>query len=152
MWSRIRILAVPICLAILMLNSIIFLIDVQIQPVAHAMPLANPIMVAAYPPANSHTEPVTTAIFIQYDQPINPTSVNTKTFVVHAMQTGLITQSYTVNDNSTYLTPTYPFKPGELVYVSATTGTFNLAEEHPIAPTVWQFRTDISVTVALFGV
>ena len=42
------------------------------------------------------------------------------------------------------LTPPHPFKPGELVQVSATTGTLNLIGQGPISPTVWQFRTATS--------
>ncbi|MCB0164819.1 MAG: VCBS repeat-containing protein [Anaerolineae bacterium] len=93
------------------------------------------------PVSNTHTAPPTTTVSITYDEPINPATVSTRTFAVHAMQTGLLPQTYNVNGGTITLTPPQPFKPGDLVQVSATTGTLNLSGQGPISPTVWQFRT-----------
>jgi len=97
----------------------------------------NPII---HPVSNTHTAPVTSTLSITYDEAINSATVSTQTFVVHAMQTGLLTQTYGVSGGAISLTPRHSFKPGELVQVSATTGTLNLSGEGPISPTVWQFR------------
>jgi hypothetical protein len=59
------------------------------------------------------------------------------------MQTGLLSQTYSVNSNQIVLTPVQPFKPGELVQVSATTRTLNMSGQEPISPTVWQFRVAV---------
>ena len=97
----------------------------------------NPII---HPVSNTHTAPATSTVSITYDEAISPATVSTRTFAVHAMQTGLLTQTYSVAGGSISLTPAQPFKPGELVQVSATTGTLNLSGRGPISPTVWQFR------------
>lgn len=98
---------------------------------------ANPIL---DPISNTHTAPTTTTVAITYDESISPATVSTRTFAVHAMQTGQLTETYSTSGGMISLTPPQPFKPGELVQVSATTGTLNLSGQGPISPTVWQFR------------
>jgi len=100
----------------------------------------NPIL---DPAANTHTAPPTTAVSITYDEPISPTTVSTRTFVVHAMQTGLLAQTYSVDDGTISLTPPQPFRPGELVQASATTGIVGKYGSSPISPTVWAFRVAV---------
>ena len=94
-----------------------------------------------HPISNTHTAPRSSSVSITYDQNIDPTTVSTRTFAVHAMQTGWLTQTVSVNGGKIKLTPSQPFKPGELVQVSATTGTLNIDGQGPSEPTVWQFRT-----------
>lgn len=114
--------------------------------------LANPII---YPTGNTHTAQRTTAVSITYDEPIDATTVSTRTFAVHAMQTGQLMREYSVDGGTIILTPTQivgtsvfprPFKPGELVQVSATTSTLGIGGQGPISPTVWQFRTAVSIS------
>ncbi len=102
-----------------------------------------PALQSTNPISNSHTAPLTTTVSVTYDQNISATTVNTKTFAIHAMQTGQLTQTYSVNSGEIKLTPTNAFKPGELVQVSATAGTLNITGTHPVSPTVWQFRTAV---------
>jgi hypothetical protein len=61
------------------------------------------------------------------------------------MQTGLLAQTYGVNGGTISLTPTNALKPGELVQVSATTGTLSLASVGPGSLTVWGFRVAATV-------
>ena len=75
---------------------------------------------------------------------------STRTFVVHAMQTGLLTQTYSMNSSTICLMPTQPLKTGELVQASATTGTLSLGGVGPISPTVWQFWTEVLGGSGLF--
>jgi hypothetical protein len=117
---------------------------VALPPMAPGDPIINPI-------SNTHTAPATTSVSISYDEPINPAAVSTGTFAVHAAQTGLLTQTYHVSGGTISLTPLQPFKPGELVQVSATTGTLNLSGEGPISPTVWSFRAAASGGYAHFA-
>jgi hypothetical protein len=102
----------------------------------HLVP-GNPTLI---PISNTHTALTTTTVSITYDEPISPATVSTATFAVHAAQTGLLTQTYGVSGGTIGLTPPQPFKPGELIQVSATTGTLNLSGEGPVLPTVWSFR------------
>jgi predicted nucleotidyltransferase len=92
------------------------------------------------PVSNTHNAPATATISISYDETISPATISTRTFAIHAMQTGQLTQTYSVSGNSISLKPSQPLKPGELVQVSATTGTLDLVNgTGPLSPTVWQF-------------
>ncbi len=107
----------------------------------------NPII---EPISNSHTVPLSSAVTITYDENINPASVSSRTFAIHAMQTGWLTGNYNINGGQISLTPGQPFKPGELVQVSATTGTLNMSGQGPISPTVWQFRAAVTGGSGIF--
>ncbi|MEM7033119.1 MAG: DUF11 domain-containing protein, partial [Chloroflexota bacterium] len=109
-----------------------------------------PTLVAINPLSNSHTAPLTTTITATYDQLMDAPSVNTQTFAVYAMETGLLTQPFGVAGKQIIVTPTNAFKPGELVQVSATTGTTNITGTNPLSPTVWQFRAMAGVGPAVF--
>ncbi len=117
---------------------------------SQAAPLLRPGNPVTDPVGNTHTAPPTTTVSITYDEPISPTTVSTRTFAVHAMQTGLLTQTYGVYSGTITLTPTQPFHPGELVQVSATTGTLGLDGTGPVSPTVWQFRVAVESGLGRF--
>ncbi|MCP4356417.1 MAG: DUF11 domain-containing protein, partial [Chloroflexi bacterium] len=109
-----------------------------------------PVLVAISPISNTHVATVTSTVSITYDHNMDISSVSTQTFAVHAMETGLISQTYGVNGGRISLTPTNSFKPGELVQVSATTGTLDITGTNPLSPTVWQFRAQAGVGPAVF--
>ena len=96
----------------------------------------NPVL---SPAANVHDVARDAAVSITYDEDISATTVTTRTFAVHAMQTGQVLEGYSVTGGEIKMTPAQPFKPGELVQVSATTGTLGLDASAPLTPTVWQF-------------
>ncbi|MCI0526648.1 MAG: FG-GAP-like repeat-containing protein, partial [Nitrospira sp.] len=106
-------------------------------------PQLVPTLQTIDPIPNTHTAPVTTTVSIIYDEAISETTVSPQTFAAHAMQTGLLLQTYSVNGGTITLTPTQPFKPGELIQVTATTGIENQNDEGSIKPIVWQFRTAV---------
>jgi uncharacterized repeat protein (TIGR01451 family) len=108
-----------------------------------AAPLQRPADPTPSPAMNTHTAPRDSVVSITYSEAIDPATVSTSTFAVHAMQTGLLTQTYSVNGGTISLTPSRLFKPGELVQASATTETLNLSGQGPISPTVWQFRAAV---------
>ena len=112
---------------------------------------ANPIILSVSPDNGVHTAPVSTAVMITFDQPISLTSVNTGTFVVQDMQSGLITQAYGVFGNQIFLQPDTFFWPGSLVETSVTTGTVNLLGENLLMPKVWRFRTAVSCGSSIFS-
>ena len=106
-----------------------------------AQGLRSPGNPQPFPQPNSHTVPATSTVGIIYDEPISPTTVTSRTFVVQAMQTGQLLATYGVHSGTITLTPTQPLRPGELVQVSATTGTLGFIDgTGPLTPTVWQFR------------
>ncbi len=109
----------------------------------------NPLL---HPVANAHDVPCDTAVSITYDSDIQPATVTTRTFAVHAMQTGQILEAYSFNGGEIKVTPTHPFHPGELVQVSATTGTLGTDATAPLLPTLWQFWTQpMSGTATFIG-
>ena len=107
-------------------------------------PSAWPELIGFAPQANDHTVPHEATVSITYDRAISLTTVNTQTFAVHAMQTGLQAEAYGLDSGTLNLTPAYPFKPGELVQVSATTRTLSLDGYGPISPTIWQFQAAVA--------
>jgi hypothetical protein len=109
----------------------------QPPPLRPLLIFSTPVL---QPISNTHTAPATSSVSILYSEPIDPASVSTRTFAVHAMQTGLLTGTYHVSGGAISLAPGRPFKPGELVQASATTRTLNLAGQGPVSPTVWSFH------------
>jgi hypothetical protein len=101
------------------------------------------IRVSTNPSSNIHNAPRTTTVSILYNQEMDVSTVSTQTFAIYGMQTGLLTETFTVNGGEILLTPNTPFWPGELVQASATTGTLNITGTNPLTPTVWQFRTAV---------
>jgi len=116
-----------------------------------AAPLQVPANPTPSPAMNTHNAPRDSVVSLAYSEAINLATVSTDTFAVYAMQTGLLTEAYDVSGGTIALTPSDPFKPGELVQASATTGTLNLSGQGPIAPTVWQFRAAVGGGVGTFA-
>jgi hypothetical protein len=107
--------------------------------------------VTLLPVANMHTAPSNTSISVYYDQPVDPSTISTHTFTIHAMQTGLLTQTYAVDGDTVTLTPPQMFHPGELVQATVTTGTRALSGAQLITPTVWQFRAGVTGGSGVFA-
>jgi hypothetical protein len=115
-----------------------------------AAPMLRPGNPVLSPAANANAAPRDGAVSITYDEDINPSTASTETFAVHAMQSGLLAETLGVNGDTIALTPAQPFKPGELVQATATTGTLNFFGEGPISSTVWQFRAAVGVSRGVF--
>jgi hypothetical protein len=122
----------------------VFTVSAEAFSDSQAVLQINPVILGQRPTANSHTTPLTATIAVTFDQPMDPAAVHTKTFVIQAMQTGLLTGMYGVDGDLISLSPTLPFWPGELVQVSTTTGTLSLGGQGPVSPTVWQFWAAVS--------
>ncbi|MCP4538977.1 MAG: PKD domain-containing protein [Chloroflexi bacterium] len=112
-------------------------------PAIRSLPLhlLHPVQVS--PLSNGHIAPMTTSIAITYNQSVDPGLVNTQTVVVHARETGRLFESYQVIDGLIRFTPLSPFKPGELVQVSVTTGTRSTSGYGPFRPLVHEFRAGV---------
>jgi len=97
------------------------------------------------PDPNTHTAPPTTTVALTYDEVISAATVTSRTFAVHAFQTGLLTATHGVasDGNTIVVTPTRPFHPGELVQTTATTFTLSITGEQPLSYTVWGFRAAV---------
>ena len=110
----------------------------------------NPVLA---PQRNSHTVPLMAAISITYDEPISATTVTSHTFAIHAMQSGLLRETHGVANggHTIIVTPTRLFHQGELVYVTATTGTLNISGTGPLSPTQWQFQAGQVATRCVGG-
>ncbi|MEZ4730413.1 MAG: FG-GAP-like repeat-containing protein [Caldilineaceae bacterium] len=108
--------------------------------VSFTLNVAAPQPLALAPLANSHAATVTTPVSITFDQPIAAATVNTRTFAIHATQSGQRLQSYSTDGATLTFTPNQPFKPGELVQVTAGSGLKGANGFAFLPPKVWQFR------------
>jgi hypothetical protein len=105
---------------------------------AHLMRPGNPIL---EPAANSHGAHPDSPISITYSEAIDPDTVTPQTFAVQGSATGSLMEALSVDGDKITLTPLQPFHAGEIVSVSATTGTLSLVDGlGPLEPTVWQFQ------------
>jgi len=125
------------------------------KPITHSNRINSvieipPTLLDFEPISNTHLIPVTSPVSLTYDQFIKSTTVNSQTFVVHAQQTGRFLQGYSINGEVVKLAPTQPFKAGEWVEVSATTGLLNQDLVGADTPFVWRFRTATTPTNGLF--
>ncbi len=102
--------------------------------------LAAPAHPILSPPPNSHTAPLTSAVSITYDEAISPATVTSRTFAVHAMQSGLVTATRTVSGGTISATPGRPFHQGEVVYAIATKRTLSISGTGPVSSTQWMFQ------------
>jgi hypothetical protein len=130
---------------------VVLLLALALVPLAGArVGRTPPVLVDRHPAGNVFTATVDTAVWAAYDQEIDPATVDYRSFAVHAMGTGWLTETLAVRDGTIVLTPTGVFHPGEFVQVSATTETLSLGGEGPISPTVWQFWTAVDGGSATF--
>ncbi len=148
MLKRLGLICLMVGITLLLSFGLIAQIDTELVSVSYAMPAAPPVLESIYP--QTETASLTTTISLTYDQPISVTTVHSQTFVIHSLQTGIVTRTYNVNGNLIEAEAGLPFKPGELVHVSATTHMRNLLNEHPISPTVWIFRTAVTPGYGFF--
>ncbi|MCP4543439.1 MAG: DUF11 domain-containing protein [Chloroflexi bacterium] len=109
-----------------------------------------PVVQSVQPANNTHTAPLQSDVRVTYDQPMDGSSVSTQTFAVHANQTGWVVGTYGVMGGQVTVTPSSPFKPGELVQASATTGMRNITGTAPLRSTVWQFHAATQGGTAVF--
>jgi beta-lactam-binding protein with PASTA domain len=100
---------------------------------------AGPVEFSTTPQLNS-TAPANTRISFAYPQAVASGSVGAGAFAVHASQTGLVAGALAVEGQNVRLTPNRPFKPGELVYVTATRDVQFQDGGRPDWPVVWQFQ------------
>jgi hypothetical protein len=146
-WDRFRRVSPLLGAALLAFVFLAFFLNI----VAGSGRLANPVILEVSPAGGRHTAQITTSVVVTFDQPISPTSVNTGTFVVQDMQTGLLTQVYGVSGDQIFLDPNVSFWPGSLVEASVTTGTMNIFGENLLMPRVWRFRTAVSCGSSVYS-
>ena len=95
------------------LGILVLLLGTMRVGAAELRPPGNP---DPFPEPNASSVPLTSSVGIGYDEPLDPATVNTRTFVVQAMQSGQVLAAYGVHGGQIFLTPTTPFRPGELVF------------------------------------
>jgi len=95
-----------------------------------------PQAVTFSPPRHIVTASPTTTISVTYNQLMDLTSVTSRTFAIHGMQSGLVTGThYLINGNTLGVTPPRPFHQGELIYAVATTHTRSITGVVPLTAT-----------------
>ncbi|MFC1483469.1 LamG-like jellyroll fold domain-containing protein [Candidatus Neomarinimicrobiota bacterium] len=104
-----------------------------------------PEIVSTSPTQNALNVAQDAAISVTFDMEMNATSLNASTFVIHASQTGRITGAYSYDAGSYTATfsPGSPFKVGEQVSVTLTTGVQNAAGDSLAIPYSWTFTAEV---------
>ncbi|MGH9895376.1 MAG: Ig-like domain-containing protein, partial [bacterium] len=98
---------------------------------------------------NSHTAAPDTDVVYGYSEPVDPGSVSPLTFAVYGMYTGKVPGTYTVDGGRIVFTANMPFKPGEQVHATATTGVRYVSGAGPSSPHTWHFQ--VATTAAGSG-
>ncbi len=103
-------------------------------------PLA-PIVQDAAPAPNALNVPATATVALTFDEPVDLTSVTSRTFAVHGSQGPRFKGAYELSNLSRTVSfdPARAFFPGERVDASVTTGTQNITGTHAPSSVVWQF-------------
>ena len=101
----------------------------------------SPFIVTATNPANAaHNVAPDATISADLSQPVDFSSITTRTFTVRGSQTGIYTGTYT--PGSAVFDPAYPFKPGEEVMANLSNGIESTGGVL-LAPYAWQFRASV---------
>jgi len=108
-------------------------------------PLAEPIQFigSVFPAQNALNVRQDTDISVSFGADIDMATINSNTFVVHASQTGLHTGTYSYNPGvkTATFTPASPFKVGERIEVTLTSGMYTISG-HSIQPFNWTFTAE----------
>ncbi len=104
----------------------------------------NPI-VAVYPALNALNVPLGDPVSVTFAADMNPTTINANTFVIHGGYTGTVSGTYAYNNSTgtAAFTPDSPFKLGEQVSVTLTTGVAIAAGYTLASPLVWDFTAEV---------
>ena len=91
-------------------------------------------------------------LVISFDYPVDPTSVQGSSFVVHGSLTGVYTGSFSFPTlDQVAFTPAQPFKPGERLLISLTRAIESTPLNLPLAPYVWEARVRSEAGTATFA-
>ena len=104
-----------------------------------------PIIVSTSPAQNALNVAQAAAISVTFDQDMNAATLDANTFVVHGSQTGRLNGAYTLSsgDSIATFTPDSPFKVGEQVSVTLTTGVQSAAGDSLVNPFAWAFTVEV---------
>ncbi|MBK8010191.1 MAG: VCBS repeat-containing protein [Deltaproteobacteria bacterium] len=100
---------------------------------------------------NTNAFPRDGEIVHRFGAHLDPTSVNSDTFVVHGALTGRLEGDYSVVGREAHFRPTYLMKAGERVSVSLTSGIRYAEDGASITPQVFEFRAAADGASGLSG-
>ena len=91
--------------------------------------LAQPQVSSVVPRQNEIDVSGNSAIRITFSQAVDPTTINSATWLIYGDQAGLYdgTRSYNSGSLTAEFVPSFPFKPGEVIYSTLTSGISNSA-------------------------
>jgi len=103
------------------------------------------LVLSTSPAQNALNVPLDATISVTFGVDINPATVNANTFVVHGSYTGKLSGTYAYNSGTktATFTPDQPFKVGEQVNVTVTTGVTSAAGDTLVQPMVWDFTAEV---------
>jgi len=110
---------------------------------ARAVPGLLPISVS--PAQNALNVPLGATVSVTFGDDMNPATINANTFVVHGGYTGKLSGAYGYDSGTRTATfiSSQPFKVGEQLSVTLTTGVASTAGDTLVAPYVWDFTAEV---------
>ncbi|MCH8838312.1 MAG: VCBS repeat-containing protein, partial [Candidatus Marinimicrobia bacterium] len=104
-----------------------------------------PTIVSTFPTQNALNVPLDTTISVTFGVDMNPAIINATTFVVHGGYTGRLSGAYTYDSGTktATFTPAQPFRVGEQVSVTVTTGVIGAGGARLEYYLAWIFRVGV---------
>jgi len=106
----------------------------------------SPLVVAVNPTQNALNISKDTNISVTFDVEMNATTINNNTFIVHSLQNGLHSGTYSYNSGTKTATfdPDNDFTAGDVVYVILTTAIEDESGETLTIPFEWSFTIEVN--------
>jgi len=146
-WTR---LLITLFLGLSLTLALLWLVGSASIPAAQASSPARPsftlLLTGTNPISNALNVPITSNVSATFDDPVNLTSITSRTFAVYGGQSPIFTGAYSLNNLSRTVTldPARSFFPGERIDATVTTATLNITGERASSTTVWQFWAAVS--------
>ena len=102
-------------------------------------------VVSVTPVQNALDVSKSTDISVTFDQDMNASTINDNTFIVHSLQKGLCTGSYSYSSGTYTATfnPDSSFRVGDIVSVFLTEGIENTSGDTLVSPYGWSFTIEV---------
>ncbi|WP_165699280.1 malectin domain-containing carbohydrate-binding protein [Hymenobacter jejuensis] len=111
----------------------------------------GPTPISWSPARNAPSAPRTTAVAVSFNQALSNTFATQQALVVFGSQAGgLKSGTPSVSGNTLTFRPTTPFKPGETVFATVTTGVQNSSQQNLARPYAYQFTAATARGTGLF--
>lgn len=105
------------------------------------------MILGQYPLKNALNIPASSNITIQFNENVNPSTLNSSNIRLYASQSGLHNSNITFNtaNNTATINPITDFRVGEIIEVIVTQKIKSMTNDSLEKPYVWRFNTDVTL-------